>query len=503
MAHSSGPVGSGLIEEKFDQAAFEHAPTQFRYRVLRNSAGYSVEVMKSDSTLRGSKPLAYFIGSGATARSYLLADEGYLFEAPVAYYSGSRKWSLAPAYDTYAYPYFTRPAMPACLTCHASFLTAVPGTQNRYGTPPFGEGGVACERCHGPGEAHIRKMRGGSSAPGTAILNPAKFTPDRRDSICSQCHLTGEVRVMKPGHDWQSFQAGQRLSDSMTVFVRSDANPGMKVTSHVEKLAQSACKRASGDRLWCGTCHDPHVVPAVSERVAWFRKKCLTCHNSAACTEPQTARAARQDNCTSCHMPKSPVVDAQHVVYTDHSIPRRPRGETAPSPPTELSVFGGGRAEPRDLALAYGIMASRSHRAADESRALTALEQAANNSPSDVEVLLYLAELYRNGDQGDKAIPLFRRAIDLDPSQTTASVGLGGILMERGQYTEAIRLWQDALAKNAGLELVRINMALAQWRSGDLGAAERSLAKAIELNPGFATPVDLLQKLREQIRQAR
>ncbi len=116
--------------------------------------------------------------------------------------------------------------------------------------------------------------------------------------------------------------------------------------------------------------------------------------------------------------------------------------------------------------------------------------------------MVYLAELYRNGGQEEKAIPLYRRAMELDPTQVTAPVGLGGILMERGQYAEAIRLWQDALAKNGGLELVRINMALAQWRSGDLHAAERSLAKAVELSPGFATPVELLQKLRDQMRQS-
>jgi hypothetical protein len=317
---------------------------------------------------------------------------------------------------------------------------------------------------------------------------------------------------MKPGRDWRSFQVGQRLSDSMTVFVHAGANPGMKVTSHVEKLAQSACQRASGDRMWCGACHDPHAVPAPSERAAWFRAKCLTCHDSAACKETKIARDERRDDCTSCHMPKSPVSDAEHVVYTDHSIPRRPHGLPAEGPPageasaavsTDMAVFGGARAEPRDLALAYGIVASRSHTAADRARAVTALEQTAHDSPSDVEVLLYLAEMYRDGDREERAIPLYRRAIELDPSQVTASVGLGGILMERGQYTEAIRLWQDALTKNGGLELVRINMAMAQWRSGDLAAAERTLAKAIELNPGFATPVDLLRELREQMQQAR
>jgi tetratricopeptide (TPR) repeat protein len=114
-----------------------------------------------------------------------------------------------------------------------------------------------------------------------------------------------------------------------------------------------------------------------------------------------------------------------------------------------------------------------------------------------VEVLLYLAELYRNGDQPDLAIPLYQRAIRLSPEQVTASVGLGGIMMERGQYAEAIRLWENALSKNAGLELVRVNLAMAYWRTGDIRSAERHLVKAVDLSPGFAPAADLLRQLRQ------
>ena len=148
-----------------------------------------MEFEKTDGgSLRGSKTLAWFVGSGAVARSYLLAADGFLYEAPVAYYSATARWDLAPAYDRYAYPYLTRPVVPPCLNCHASFLSVVPGTLNRYGAAPFREGGVACERCHGPGEAHIQKMRSGAAAGGAAIVNPAKLAPDRRDSVCAQCH---------------------------------------------------------------------------------------------------------------------------------------------------------------------------------------------------------------------------------------------------------------------------------------------------------------------------
>jgi len=489
MAQSSGRPGGGLIQEDFARARFAHRPSGFRYQVSRNRQRYFVDF--ENGSLHGRKALAYFVGSGATARSYLLAADGFLYEAPVAYYTAGAKWDLAPAYDHYAYPYTTRPIVPGCLDCHASFIDLVPGTQNRYGTPPFGQAGVACERCHGPGGAHIASMESGGTAGGPGIVNPAKLAPDRRDSICAQCHLTGEARVMRAGRDWRSFHAGDRLWDSMTVFVQSGGTPGMRVTSHVEKLAQSACKRAAGDRLWCGTCHDPHVVPKPAERAAWFRAKCLGCHEPGACREPASARAANGDDCTRCHMPKNPVVDAQHVVYTDHSIPRRPRIESAsPAAEVELVPFGGGPAPERDLALAYGITARRD-------RALPLLELAAREAPDDVEVLLYLAELYRNGDQPDRAIPLYQRAIRLDPAQVTASVGLGGILMERGQNREAARLFQDALSKNAGLVLVRTNLAMAQWKAGDLRSAETSLMKAVELSPGFAAARDLLAKLRQ------
>jgi tetratricopeptide (TPR) repeat protein len=79
----------------------------------------------------------------------------------------------------------------------------------------------------------------------------------------------------------------------------------------------------------------------------------------------------------------------------------------------------------------------------------------------------------------------------LDPGQVTASVGLGGIMMEHGDYAEAIRLWKDALAKNSGLELVRLNLAVALWRTGDKIAARSMLEKAVSLNPAFS-PVRLL-----------
>src|SRR5260370_29880993 len=259
-------------------------------------------------------------------------------------------------------------------------------------------------------------MKAGKLEGGASIVNPAKLAPENRDSICSQCHLSGTVRVMAARKDWRSFHPGERLFDSVSVFVKAGGSPGMTVTGHVETFAQSACKRAAGDRLWCGVCHDPHAMPKQADRAGWFRAKCLGCHTSDACKESKAARHGKQDDCIACHMPKNPVGDAQHVVYTDHSIPRRPRAVTArPQPDAELASYGGGPSPERALALGHRLAAQREHSASYRARALAMLQKVERESPDDTEVLLYLAELYRNGGQPDLAGPLFQRAIRLHP----------------------------------------------------------------------------------------
>lgn len=93
-------------------------------------------------------------------------------------------------------------------------------------------------------------------------------------------------------------------------------------------------------------------------------------------------------------------------------------------------------------------------------------------------------------------MPLYETAMRLAPDQVTASVGLGAIRMERGEYAEAIRLWTDALSKNSGLQLVRLNLARAYWSIGDMPKARAALEKAVELSPGFPAAVNLLERFR-------
>jgi Tfp pilus assembly protein PilF len=492
MAQSSGRVGGVERKERFDRADFRDSRGAFAYHAGQESGTYFFEFVEQGARqpIRGRRHLEYYVGSGAAARSYLLSVDGFLYEAPVAYYSNPASWNSAPGFASFDYPYLTRPILPGCLQCHASGIERIPGTQNAYASPPFREGSVACERCHGPGSDHI--------AAGKPMVNPAKLAAPERDSICEQCHLSGEIRVPKTGNDDQSFSPGGRLTDALTVFVRAGSASPLRVTSHAENLAQSACKRASGEKLWCGTCHDPHSVPDEIEKSAYYRGKCLTCHRTSDCRASLASRQANGNNCTACHMPRNPPSDIEHVVFTDHSIPRRATpASVSPPEDADLVPFGGGEASSRDLGLAYAMVGLRENNPAYLDRAFRLLREAAARGAADSQALAYLAEFYRDRKDDAHALPLYEEVWRMDPTQSAVAAALGAYRMQRGNLDEAIRFWNQALAISPALLLVRENLATALLRAGRPEQAQETLRKALEFNPTFQEAKDRLTRMRK------
>ena len=458
MARSSGRVKDAPGGE------FLHARSGVRYRVNQNG----FEFRRATDRLEGRRRLDFFIGSGAAGRSYLYQKDGFLFQAPVSWFAQPRRWDVSPGFERDERMNLTRPIEKECLRCHAGRLQPVEGAQNRYQDPPFLEDGVGCERCHGPGAAHAAGAR--------EIVNPAKLAPERRDSVCAPCHLTGEERVEKAGRGLETFLPGDVLADFATSFVwAGGGRSALRVTSHYEKLWQSRCRQAGGDRLWCGSCHEVHRPPARAERGVYFRRKCQGCHASV---HPE-GRA----ECTSCHMPAGAVIDAAHTVYTDHSIPRL-RGARGPAPPPDRELVGfWGAAGPREAGLAYLRIASRQSNAAHFVRAFELLRQAEAAGASDAKVLTQLAFLHdRAGDEASAA-GFYERAFAADSAEVDAAVNLGAILLKRGRASDAIRLWEAALRGNAGLEAAGLNLAMTYLRVGNRAAAREALRKVLDYNP--------------------
>lgn len=333
MARSTGTV-AGRVKP----GSFHHAASGTDYTI---AADGSVTMVRRGKRTR--EQFDFAIGSGAAGFSYLLFRDRFLYQAPITWYSQVGRWDAAPGYEGSAEMPWNRPVDPSCLLCHASQLTHIYGTFNRYADPPFRQNGVSCERCHGPASEHITS--------GANLIVPSKLAADGRDDVCRQCHLMGEARIPREGRAFAEYRPGQRLADFVAYFVYDDpAGPSLRTTSHEQKLLVSRCKQSSGEAMWCGTCHDVHGIPV--DAVAWFREKCLACHTPDPCR--------RGPDCTGCHMPKSKATDAGHGAFTDHSIPRRPQRPAAPREmPWKLRPYTPADAGTRELGQAYLLLYQR------------------------------------------------------------------------------------------------------------------------------------------------
>ena len=132
-------------------------------------------VRLSKGAARDQRQLSYYIGSGVAGRSFAYARDGFLFEAPITWYAQTGSWDVSPGYGSDSASRWSRPIEPSCLFCHASQVRWREGTQNAYGDPAFGQNGIGCERCHGPGSLHVEGK--------AKMVNPAKLEPARRDAV--------------------------------------------------------------------------------------------------------------------------------------------------------------------------------------------------------------------------------------------------------------------------------------------------------------------------------
>src|SRR5690606_40795174 len=106
---------------------------------------------------------------------------------------------------------FERPITRECMTCHNGAPGFAEGTRHFYTDVPLG---ITCERCHGPGSAHVeaRLADAGDGGPDPTIVNPARLDAARRLADCQQCHLTGRTDFAD-GEDPTTYQPRTPITD--------------------------------------------------------------------------------------------------------------------------------------------------------------------------------------------------------------------------------------------------------------------------------------------------
>jgi predicted CXXCH cytochrome family protein len=489
MAHASGGAADDL-----KGADFVHPASGVRFRIYKEDGRAWLDYQGTrDPGFQGKKELLYFIGSGRRGRSYLFSTEQFLFESPVNWYTDRHTWDMAPGYQNAREVPFNLPAFASCLHCHVSGMQPpVQGTENLYPAVVFSHNGVTCERCHGPAASHL---------PSDAIVNPAKLDPARRDAICMQCHLEGKAAIERPGQHIYNFQPGKSLSDYIRYFVLAgNDSPGLGAVSQFEALAESTCKKKSGERMTCTSCHDPHSSPSGAQRVSYFREKCLACHGSRL---GETHHPEQRD-CTSCHMKSSLSTDVAHTEVTDHRILRRPnpssdqgqdRARRAENPVLVSFPFAKPESEDtRDLALAWESLAEGGMEGAMQ-KADGLLQAAARESPGDPAVLAALGYVEQNRGSIDRARELYQKALTLDPMLIDAATNLGVIEASRGDMGGAVKLWKGAFERSPEKSSIGMNLVRAYCGSGEVEQARVYTLRVLEFNPDLSFARDLLRDL--------
>jgi tetratricopeptide (TPR) repeat protein len=476
----------------------------FQFRARLQGADLLNEILAPDAqgrfVVERADPVRFAIGSGARGRTYIIERDGYLFQSPISWYSQTKVWDLTPGFSRSQLA--PQPAEPKCLFCHSNHAEPVPDTVNRYEHPLENATTIGCERCHGPGQLHVERQNRGEGYEGfdDSIVNPARLEPTLREAICQQCHLTAGWVVARRGHELFDYRPGLPLQNYLSAFVKPPRLArDYRNASRVEQMAVSRCFQASNGKLGCISCHDPHVKPADTERVAFYRGRCLRCHQEQSCSLPLATRRNknRTDSCIGCHMPRLSSRKAVHITDTDHRILRRPDAgahqEQQPLQPGEplLVSFHAGLPGPgaeeveRDLAVAlievaHTVQPLREHAS---QLALPLLEKAVKRCPEDAVAwqsrgmaMAYLG-FPRQGLMDLEA------ALARSPRHETALEDAAKLATGLGERKTALAYWRRLLAVDPWSATAQASVAELLVRSRDWPQAVQACRAALSLDP--------------------
>jgi predicted CXXCH cytochrome family protein len=202
-----------------------------------------------------------------------------------------------------------RPTGPTCDGCHS--------VDYNIQTKQVAEWNVGCERCHGPGSAHVDHATRGN------ILNPGRMDYVSASDTCIQCHSQGRPLtnpIEGKYYDWPvGYRVGLNLRDYWQLedhklgeltFTHFPDGTAHKNRMQGNDFVESVMYRRG---ITCFDCHDVHGTKNYAQLRKPVNEICLDCHGAGSRNGPREATLAAHTHhkdgsagsaCVACHMPK-------------------------------------------------------------------------------------------------------------------------------------------------------------------------------------------------------
>lgn len=505
---------------------------------FKNDSLYIMEyrMQGKDTVHKRIERVDYIVGSGQHTNSHMMNVNGYLYQLPLTWYAQKKKWDLPPGFENGHNVRFNRAIGFECMSCH----NALPGFEdhslNKFTKIPRG---IDCERCHGPGEVHVKEKLAGNRVDTATqidytIVNPRKLPWERQIDVCQRCHLQGNA-VLKAGKTFRDFRPGKNLADYMDIYMPKykGHEDEFIMASHAQRLQMSKCFLSSVEAkdpgvqhdtrsthsLTCITCHNPHVSVKVTGHQV-FNNACGRCHDmQSSCKADPHLRMEKNNNCVACHMPKSGTIDIPHVTVTDHWIRvpadkkessrvkefagiyciNHPQSDVDTRTRAYLSYYEKfeGESQSLDSAAHYlslvrkdqpGYLDTRIHYLFLKKDEPSIAELARTLEPSQINdpwTCYRIGQAYHDMQDMSLAGRWYSRAVELSGDNLDFMNKLGAVYIELDRLDEGMQVLQRSLEKNPKQSVALTNLGFAYLRQQNTQQAMSCYNRALSLDPDF------------------